>query len=69
MGGSPVIGRFQVSAGGVVSGDTITIFISQDRMIVEGGKQERTKGIFYPRDDKKTAAAAPAKAGQPQCAN
>jgi lipopolysaccharide export system protein LptA len=53
----------------VVSGDTITIFISQDRMIVEGGKQERTKGIFYPRDEKKTATAAPAKSGQPQCAN
>ena len=55
----------------VVSGDTITIFISQDRMIVEGGKQERTKGVFYPRDDKKTAAAAPApaKGGPPQCAN
>ena len=54
----------------VVSGDTITIFISQDRMIVEGGK-ERTKGIFYPRDDKKTAGAAPApgKGGPPQCAN
>ena len=55
----------------VVSGDTITIFISQDRMIVEGGKQERTKGVFYPRDDAKTAAAAPApaKGGPPQCAN
>ena len=53
----------------VVSGETITIFISQDRMIVEGGKQERTKGIFYSRDDKKTAAAAPAKGGQTACAN
>jgi len=53
----------------VVSGDTITIFISQDRMIVEGGKQgERTKGIFYPRDDKKTAAAS-TKGGPTQCAN
>lgn len=52
----------------VVTGETITIFISQDRMIVEGGKQERTKGIFYSRDDKKTAAA-PAKSGAPQCAN
>jgi lipopolysaccharide export system protein LptA len=51
----------------VVSGETITIFISQDRMIVDGGK-ERTKGIFYPRDEKKTAAA-PAKSGAPQCAN
>ena len=53
----------------VVSGETITIFISQDRMIVEGGKQERTKGIFYSRDDKKTASAAPAKGGQAECAN
>jgi len=53
----------------VVSGETITIFISQDRMIVEGGKQERTKGIFYSRDDKKTASAAPAKGGQTACAN
>jgi len=35
----------------VVTGETITIFISQDRMVVEAGKQERTKGIFYPRDD------------------
>jgi lipopolysaccharide export system protein LptA len=31
----------------VVSGDTITIYIAQDRTIVEGGKQERVKGIFY----------------------
>jgi len=52
----------------VVSGETITIFISQDRMIVEGDKQERTKGIFYPRDEKKTAAA-PARTGPVQCAN
>ena len=53
----------------VVSGETITIFISQDRMIVEGGTQERTKGIFYSRDDKKTASAGPAKGGQTACAN
>jgi hypothetical protein len=36
---------------------------------VEGGTQERTKGIFYSRDDNKTAAAAPAKGGQAACAN
>jgi lipopolysaccharide export system protein LptA len=53
----------------VVTGETITIFISQDRMIVDGGKDQRTKGIFYPRDEKKTAAAAPAKTGASQCAN
>ncbi len=31
----------------VVSGDTITIYMAQDRTIVEGGKQERVKGVFY----------------------
>jgi lipopolysaccharide export system protein LptA len=37
----------------VVSGDTITIFLSEDRTTVEGGKQDRVKGIFYPRDEDK----------------
>ena len=36
----------------VVTGDTITIFLSQDRSVVEGGKQERVKAIFYPRDER-----------------
>ena len=35
----------------VVSGDTITIYTAQDRTIVEGGKQERVKGIFYSQKD------------------
>ena len=52
----------------VVSGDTITIYISQDRSVVEGGKQERVKAVFYPRDEQKTASA-PARGGAPQCAN
>jgi lipopolysaccharide export system protein LptA len=37
----------------VVSGDTITIYMAQDRTIVEGGKQERVKGIFYAQKDGK----------------
>ncbi len=37
----------------VVSGDTITIYVAQDRTIVEGGKQERVKGIFYSQKDSK----------------
>ena len=41
----------------VVSGDTITIFLSQDRSVVQGGKQERVKAIFYPRDEKKDGQA------------
>jgi len=38
----------------VVSGDTITIYMAQDRTIVEGGKQERVKGVFYSQKDDAT---------------
>jgi lipopolysaccharide export system protein LptA len=38
----------------VVSGDTITIYMAQDRTIVEGGKQERVKGVFYSQKDDTT---------------
>jgi lipopolysaccharide export system protein LptA len=31
----------------VVTGERITIFIAEDRSLVEGGKQERVKAIFY----------------------
>ena len=34
----------------VVSGETITIYLAQDRSVVEGGKQERVKAVFYPRE-------------------
>jgi lipopolysaccharide export system protein LptA len=37
----------------VVSGDTITIYVAQDRTIVEGNKQERVKGLFYSQKDGK----------------
>jgi len=37
----------------VVSGDTITIFLAQDKSVVQGGKQERVKAVFQPRDDKR----------------
>lgn len=37
----------------VVSGDTITIYLSEDRSIVEGARQERVKAVFYPREDGK----------------
>jgi len=36
----------------VVSGETITIFLSQDRSVVQGGKQERVKAVFYSKDEK-----------------
>jgi lipopolysaccharide export system protein LptA len=34
----------------VVSGDRIIIFLDQDRSVVQGGKQERVKAVFYSRD-------------------
>lgn len=47
----------------VVSGETITIFLSQDRSVVQGG-DGRVKAIFFPKDGKPAdapAAAVPAK--------
>jgi lipopolysaccharide export system protein LptA len=38
-------------ADNVVSGETITIFLSQDRATVQGGPRERVKGVFYQKDD------------------
>src|SRR4029077_480319 len=34
----------------VVSGETITIYLSQDRSVVQGGNQERVKAVFFPRE-------------------
>jgi lipopolysaccharide export system protein LptA len=53
----------------VVSGDTITIYISQDRSVVEGGTQERVKAVFYPRDAKDRPAGGGARSGSAPCAN
>jgi lipopolysaccharide export system protein LptA len=52
----------------VVSGDTITIFLSQDRSVVQGGRQERVKAVFYPRDEKKDGQPVAKTAGAP-CQN
>jgi len=62
----------------VVTGETITIFLSQDRSVVQGGKQERVKAVFYQKPESSSggtttspAAAvypadkAPAKTGTP----
>lgn len=42
----------------VVTGDTITIYLAQDRSVVEGGKQERVKAVFHPRQDGKDSRPA-----------
>ncbi len=33
----------------VVTGERITIFLAEDRSVVEGAKQERVKAVFYPK--------------------
>lgn len=33
----------------VVTGERITIYLAEDRSVVEGGKQERVKAVFYPK--------------------
>jgi lipopolysaccharide export system protein LptA len=56
----------------VVSGESVVIYLAQDRSVVQGGGQERVKAIFYPRDDKKDGAkdaTVAAKKPPAQCAN
>jgi lipopolysaccharide export system protein LptA len=54
----------------VVSGDTITIFLSQDRSVVQGGKDERVKAVFYPKDDNSSSGAPRASRPAPTtCSN
>jgi lipopolysaccharide export system protein LptA len=57
----------------VVSGDTITIYLAQDRNVVLGGKQERVKAVFYSsgsKDESKPTGAKTVVAGAPApCAN
>jgi lipopolysaccharide export system protein LptA len=57
----------------VVSGETITIFLSQDRSVVQGGQQERVKAVFYPKDkeptDNTTGAPRPSKPTAVACSN
>jgi lipopolysaccharide export system protein LptA len=48
----------------VVSGETITIFVSQDRSIVQSSGAERVKAVFYPKEEK-TGEPAPAAAQSP----
>jgi lipopolysaccharide export system protein LptA len=49
----------------VVTGERITIFLAEDRSVVEGGQQERVKAVFYPRGQADDSRPKPA-AGQCQ---
>jgi lipopolysaccharide export system protein LptA len=45
----------------VVTGERITLYLAEDRSVVEGGTQERVKAVFYPRSQEsdKTDAKPP----------
>jgi lipopolysaccharide export system protein LptA len=53
----------------VVSGETITIYLSQDRSVVQGGQQERVKAVFYPKDENAGGAPKAAKPAATACSN
>ena len=42
----------------VVTGDRITIYLAEDRSVVEAGPQSRVKGVFYPKREGDGAAVA-----------
>ncbi|MGH7315345.1 MAG: lipopolysaccharide transport periplasmic protein LptA, partial [Candidatus Rokuibacteriota bacterium] len=48
----------------VVTGERITIYLAEDRSVVEGGQQERVKAVFYPRDQDDTQARPKTAPGQ-----
>jgi lipopolysaccharide export system protein LptA len=39
----------------VVTGERITIYLAEDRSVVEGGQQERVKAVFYPKNQEEAA--------------
>jgi lipopolysaccharide export system protein LptA len=53
----------------VVSGETITMYLSQDRSVVQSGKQERVKAVFYPKDENASGASRPSKPAPTACSN
>lgn len=51
----------------VVTGDRITIYLAEERSVVEGGKDGRVKAVFYPRSRDGRASGRPAPARSPSC--
>ncbi len=50
----------------VVTGERITIYLAEDRSVVEAGRQERVKAVFYPKkDDGKTETKTARAPGTP----
>jgi lipopolysaccharide export system protein LptA len=48
----------------VVTGERITIYLAEDRSLVEGGQQERVKAVFYPKSQEEAAARPKPSPGQ-----
>ena len=48
----------------VVTGERITIFLAEDRSLVEGGQQERVKAVFYPKSQDEASARPKPSPGQ-----
>jgi len=48
----------------VVTGERITIYLAEDRSVVESGQQERVKAVFYPRNQDESAARPKPAPGQ-----
>jgi lipopolysaccharide export system protein LptA len=71
-----LIGNARVWEGdNVVSGEKVTLFLNQDRSVVQSGRSERVKAVFFPKDEKQKAAEKSEKAekkngrdGQAPCA-
>jgi lipopolysaccharide export system protein LptA len=53
----------------VVSGDTITLFISQERAVVQGNQHERVKAVFNPRDTARADADGAGRRPAEPCRN
>ena len=67
-----LIGNARVWEGdNVVTGEKITIFLSQERSVVQGGRGERVKAVFVPKDEKQKATekAEKAKEAPAPCAS
>jgi lipopolysaccharide export system protein LptA len=43
----------------VVTGERITIYLAEDRSVVEGSQQERVKAVFYPKSQPDAAQPRP----------
>lgn len=49
----------------VITGERITIYLAEDRSVVEGGRQERVKAVFHPRREEGGRVEGGLPAGSP----